>query len=351
MSSHSLSTMAEGRVNASTSSPGSTLERSAASRRAAEQQMSESEKEFDRKHQRNEKKLDKVTEELEQLDLTPLSEQVSEAPRPGTPVRRGPKVQPELADLPSPQACGGAAKGDGCPGSACGGLGCSGTDGAPTCGGEECDGFVTAAHAALKSAKGLDREIVAAMKEADKLFSTVRRSPRVQVQADTNAKITFACLFVLVKVWEAKKRANEAKANGMEVLVKSNRSRGRVEQSNQQLRSLIKEIRDLLTSEVSGSSQTALLFPQQPSVHLSDCDDPDERANVSVIEAVAGEVLALEMPTSVGKLRQLTGEIKEKVGALTSVETILSQSAEDVRAAEALLQEAMAARSQIGHFY
>lgn len=55
----------------------------------------------------------------------------------------------------------------------------------------------------------------------------------------------------MVEVWEAKKRANEAKANAMEVLVKSNRSKARVEQSNEQLRNLIKDIRDLLTSEIS----------------------------------------------------------------------------------------------------
>lgn len=76
----------------------------------------------------------------------------------------------------------------------------------------------------------------------------------------------------------------------------------------------------------------------------SDCHHPDERANVSVIEAVANEVLALEMPTSVEKLNELTDEIKEKVSALTSVDTILTQSAEDVSAAEVLLKEAMAAR-------
>lgn len=51
------------------------------------------------------------------------------------------------------------------------------------------------------------------------------------------------------QVWEATTRANEAKANAMEVLIKSNRSKDRVEQSNEQLRNLIKEIRDLLTSE------------------------------------------------------------------------------------------------------
>lgn len=64
------------------------------------------------------------------------------------------------------------------------------------------------------------------------------------------AFFSFFFLFV-VKVWEAKKRANEAKANAMEVLIKSNRSKERVEQSNEQLRSLIREIRDLLTSEMS----------------------------------------------------------------------------------------------------
>lgn len=49
-------------------------------------------------------------------------------------------------------------------------------------------------------------------------------------------------------MWEANTRANEAKVNAMEVLIKSNRSKERVEQSNEQLRNLIKEIRDLLSS-------------------------------------------------------------------------------------------------------
>lgn len=56
----------------------------------------------------------------------------------------------------------------------------------------------------------------------------------------------YVCVY---QVWEANNRAREAKSNALEVLIKSNRSKERVEQSNDQLRSLIKDIRDLLNSK------------------------------------------------------------------------------------------------------
>ncbi|XP_071368424.1 laminin subunit beta-1-like isoform X2 [Centroberyx affinis] len=248
---HMKSMMAELHANASTSDPGNTLQQSAAVRRATEDKLSSQQKEFDRKHQRNSQKLDKLATNLDGFDLSALSEK--------------------------------------CSGSPCGGVGCVGEDGASRCGGDGCDGLVSASQTALRSAKDFDQQILTAMEEVDKLSRMV---------------------------WEAKVRADEAKVNAQEVLLKSNQSKERVEQSNEQLRNLIKEIRDLLTND---------------------------RADVSVIEAVANEVLSLQMPTSAGELHDLTQEIKERVDSLTSVESILSQSADDIQTAETLLQQAKAA--------
>ena len=55
-------------------------------------------------------------------------------------------------------------------------------------------------------------------------------------------------------------------------------------------------------------------------------------------------MLAMQMPTTPAQLQNLTEEIRERVGDLGHVESILNQSAEDIQKAENLLEEARRAR-------
>lgn len=59
---------------------------------------------------------------------------------------------------------------------------------------------------------------------------------------------------------------------------------------------------------------------------------------------MANEVLAMQMPTTPAQLQNLTDEIRQKVGELGHVETILQQSAADIQKAENLLDQAHRAR-------
>ncbi|KAG7456038.1 hypothetical protein MATL_G00247520 [Megalops atlanticus] len=196
-----------------------------------------------------------------------------------------------LSEL-SEKTCGSPAGSESCTDSPCGGLSCQTEEGTRKCGGEGCDGLVTLAHNAWQKAKDFDQEIFNALEEVDKLSKMVS---------------------------EAKVKADEAKLNAQEVLLKSNETKQRVDQSNEELRSLIKQIRDFLTQD---------------------------GADLESIEAVANEVLQMQMPTTPAQLQNLTEEIRERVGSLSDVEVILNQSAADIQRAESLLDQARKASKE-----
>uniref|UniRef100_A0A673NAS1 Laminin subunit beta-1-like n=1 Tax=Sinocyclocheilus rhinocerous TaxID=307959 RepID=A0A673NAS1_9TELE len=183
--------------------------------------------------------------------------------------------------------CGGASGLDGC--GNCGGLGCVSEDGTSQCGGEGCETIVTQSQKALNEAKNSDQEVLHALREVDELNKMV-----------------------------SIRRADEAKLNAQDVLLRANQSKTRVEQTNEELRDLIQQIRDFLTNET----------------------DPKR------IEEVADEVMKLSLPVSPGALKNVTTEIRQHVARLTHVEDILTQTAENAHTAERLLQEAQAATDE-----
>lgn len=86
----------------------------------------------------------------------------------------------------------------------------------------------------------------------------------------------------------------------------------------------------------------------QLSLHCNPClfcgAPLEDAADLESIEAVANEVLAMQMPTTPAQLQTLTDEIRERVGDLAHVETILNQSSDDIQRAESLLEQARRVR-------
>ncbi|XP_067854444.1 laminin subunit beta-2 isoform X2 [Heptranchias perlo] len=179
-----------------------------------------------------------------------------------------------------------------CVDSPCGGAGCFEDDGTRHCGGLNCNGAVAVADTSLDRAQQSEEELQRAMNEVEELFR---------------------------KVALAKVKANIAKQKAQMTLDKANDAKDRINRSNKELRDLIKQIRDFLTQEGA---------------------DPDS------IEMVASRVLELSIPASPQQIRYLAEEIKDKVNSLSNVDTILDQTADDVRKAEQLLQDARRARSR-----
>ncbi|KAJ8002830.1 hypothetical protein DPEC_G00163050 [Dallia pectoralis] len=159
-------------------------------------------------------------------------------------------------------------------------------------GDEGCNGLVTLANKAWLKARDFDQEILTAMEEVDNLSKMV-----------SNAKL----------------KADEAKLSAQDLLVKTNETKKRVDRSNEELRSLIRQIRNFLTQDA---------------------------ADLESIEAVANEVLAMQMPTTPAQLKNLTEEISDRVNDLAVVEDILSQSANDIERAESLLEQARRASKE-----
>lgn len=119
------------------------------------------------------------------------------------------------------------------------------------CGGEGCDGLTTLAHNAWQKTKDFDQDIVSAMEEVDKLSKMVSDPLNI---SNSNTSVTTKQLvsFIIdrllyIQVSEAKVKADEAKLNAQEVLQKTNETKKRVDDSNEELRRLIKQIRDFLT--------------------------------------------------------------------------------------------------------
>lgn len=73
----------------------------------------------------------------------------------------------------------------------------------------------------------------------------------------------------------------------------------------------------------------------------------EEGADLESIEAVANEVLQMQMPTTPAQLQNLTADIRERVASLSDVADILNQSAADIERAETLLEQARKARSEL----
>nr|XP_009664293.1 PREDICTED: laminin subunit beta-1 [Struthio camelus australis] len=252
-----MSLEAEDRVNASTVHPDSVVEVSAQTRQEVEDLINEKEAQFKAKQEEQSRLLDELAGKLQSLDLSEAAEKTCGAP-----------------------------SGVSCAESECGGLNCRTAEGQKKCGGPGCDGLVTVAHNAWQKAMDFDRDILSALAEVEQLSKMVS---------------------------EAKQRADEAKQNAQEVLLKTNATKEQVDRSNEDLRNLIKQIRDFLMQD---------------------------SADLDSIEAVANEVLNMEMPSTPQQLHALTEDIRERVESLSDVEVILQQSAGDIARAEMLLEEA-----------
>uniref|UniRef100_A0AAV2KX32 Laminin EGF-like domain-containing protein n=1 Tax=Knipowitschia caucasica TaxID=637954 RepID=A0AAV2KX32_KNICA len=247
----------EGRVNASTLDQNSTVQNSVRLRQLTEVTLNSTALDFLQKQTERAQKLDDLAGDMHHLDVSELSLQM----------------------------CGSAVSQEACSSSSCGGLGCVDPEGR-LCGGENCGGFLTTAKNIWTRAQDSEQEILRAMEEVEELSK---------------------------RVAEVKVKSDEVRGRTLDVLLKTNNTKLRVDQSNEDLRELIRQIRDFLTQD---------------------------SADLESIEMVSNEVLQMQMPLRPEQLQNLTEEIRLKVEELGSVRHLLQESTEEILRAEGLLKQA-----------
>ncbi|XP_026097959.1 laminin subunit beta-2 isoform X1 [Carassius auratus] len=261
--SYNRSRDAEHRANRSTTDTPSTVSQSADTRKKTERLIAQKRDDFNRKNAANKRTLTDLNAKAQNLDMKKINEKVCGAP----------------GDAP-------------CVDSPCGGAGCRDDEGKHHCGGLNCNGAVAVANNALDRSKHAEKELDKAMGVMEELFKQVA---------------------------DAKTKAQEAKDKAQAALEKASDIKNKVDHSNDDLRDLIKQIREFLMQEGA---------------------DPDS------IEAVANRVLELSIPASPRQIQHLADEIKDRVKSLSNVDAILEQTQNDVRKAEQLLLDAKKARNK-----
>lgn len=261
--SYNKSRDAEHRANRSTTDTPSTVSQSADTRKKTERLIGQKRDDFNRKNAANKRTLTDLNAKVQNLDLKKINEKVCGAPG-----------DAQCVDSP------------------CGGAGCRDDEGKRRCGGLNCNGAVAVADTALDRSKHAEKELDKAMGVVEELFKQVA---------------------------DAKTKAQEAKDRAQAALEKASDTKNKVDHSNNDLRDLIKQIRQFLMQEGA---------------------DPDS------IEAVANRVLELSIPASPKQIRHLADEIKDRVKSLSNVDAILEQTQNDVRKAEQLLLDAKKARNK-----
>ncbi|TRY54787.1 hypothetical protein DNTS_001759 [Danionella cerebrum] len=227
----------------------------------ADDKLKRTEREFTLKHQLYLQRLEKIQADLDSTDLSRLSRQV----------------------------CGGSAGLEGC--SDCGGLRCQDQGGDFHCGGDLCQTIVSRSEENLKKARNLDQEVLQALGEVDQLNRMVSNARGI-------SEVT--------------------KHSAQDVLLRANQTKEEMQQTNDEIRNLIQQIREFLSSTT----------------------DPKR------IETVATRVIKIRLPEATGEMKNISSQIRKHVSKLSKVEDILRESAPKTHQAHTLQQVAQEARVQ-----